>query len=173
MKTTETKKQVKLVKFAKSEQFELIRSMLKVMEPLMPEKDRGVITRGIMWAVGRVKAMFDDQETLLKKLKGISEEAEKTAKELAVIKEAFSRVECERDEARRELIEEREKKSLSQLIPLPRTIDETKRLISNKRCPICGGLLGEWRGNDGKERVTCKDCRYFVWGTIDNPQISR
>lgn len=173
MKVTEGKKQVKLVKFAKFEQYELIRSMLKVMEPLMPEKDRGVITRGIMWAVGRVKAMFDDQETIRKNLKDIKEEALKTATELSVVTEALSKAENDRDKAIRELTEEREKNSQPQLTPSPRTIEEAKRLISKKKCPICGGQLSEWKGSDGKGRVTCKDCRYFVWGTYDNPQISR
>ena len=167
---SEDKRQGKHVNFAIPEQRDEVESVLRELAPMMPPKDRGVLVRGIIWSVRHVKTMADDLEAMRDQVKTMED---KTEKELTSMRSKLRKAESERDEAMRELTEEREKVSQPQLTPSPRTIEEAKRLIREKKCPICGGQLSEWKGNDGKERVTCKDCRFFVWGTLDKPQIAR
>jgi vacuolar-type H+-ATPase subunit I/STV1 len=166
---SEVIKKSKHINFAISGQYEEVASIIRELEPLMPPKDRGVMVRGVIWCVRHIKCMHDDLEAAKDKIKVTIEDCES---QLRSMRHLIWKVEQERDEAKQELAQLQERAAIKP--NLTRTVDEAKRLIGEGKCPICGGALRiDTANHANRSAVKCRECNYFVWGTLDEPLLKR
>lgn len=143
----------KHVNFADGRQRDTIESTLKELSPLMPPKDRGVMSRGILWAVTHFKAMHDDLEALRDRVKTSEKEVNE---KLTALSSKLTMTEKERDQMKAQI--ERHPQE-----PGKRTLEQSKALFQADKCPICEGELQHVKGQYG-DYVQCRSCQFRFTG---------
>ncbi len=170
-------KKPKFIKFADGRHGQELEVLAGELESEMPKDVRGKLAPSVLWIARHFKTQNDD-------LRVNREKVSKLEEDLDAVRLAKRSVEVNLDNLKNENVQLKEKvTSLEQQTrdleqardaapSSPRTVDEALKMIAQKKCPICGGELYDYKGTN-YTRIYCRGCRFSLGGSIANPELRR
>ncbi len=134
----ENENKPKYIKFADGRQGAELEVLTDDLAHLMPKEVRGKLAPSILWIARHYKTMYDD-------LRVKSEKVNELESKIIQLQQKMSEEEQARDTA------------VTKLAQSKRTIDQSRAMFIENKCPFCTGKLVELNGQYGKY-VKCEVC---------------
>jgi len=151
----------KYIKFADGRHGAELEVLADELAPLMPKETRGKLAPSVLWMARHYKAMHDDNRVNLEKARELEQRNDQLER---LLKSSTVNLDGLRQEVDR-LKDENARLKDSPATQPKRTIEQSRQIFAERRCPLCEGDVQEKSGAYGKF-LQCESCKAAFSGRV-------